>query len=157
MKSEATTPKLRAALTAVADALAELPAELSWQRGPWLTLLERRHPRKAGEVERSQGQNSEIRKGGDAMTDKPTPKLEIVPPELDEEEQQRLVRIACPDIKAHAVALAIADYCRGASYHAAMVEDANRVDLDGNAAGHVTKGAAERARNILKKLEAQVP
>ena len=75
----------------------------------------------------------------------------------DEECLQRLVRIACPDIKAHAVALAIADYCRGASYHAAMVEGANRVDLDGNAAGRVTKGAAERARNILKKLEAQRP
>ena len=65
--------------------------------------------------------------------------------------------IACPDIKAHAVALAIADYCRGASYHAAMVEGANCVDLDGNAAGRVTKGAAERARSILKKLEAQRP
>jgi|SRR6185436_1733306 len=62
--------------------------------------------------------------------------------------------IACPDIKPHAVALAIADYCRGASYHAAMVEGAARVDLDGNAAGLVSRRAAERARRILKKLEA---
>ena len=38
-----------------------------------------------------------------------------------------------------------------------MVEGANASTSYGNAAARVTKGAAERARNILKKLEAAVP
>jgi ProP effector len=60
--------------------------------------------------------------------------------------------VGCPDIKPHAVALAIADYCWGETYHRSMLEGAARIDLHGNAAGTVTKSAAERARNILKKV-----
>jgi hypothetical protein len=63
---------------------------------------------------------------------------------------------ACPDLNPNDIANAVADYCSGASYHAAMIEGASRVDLDGNAAGIVTKRDADRAADILKKLQKEI-
>jgi ProP effector len=57
---------------------------------------------------------------------------------------------AAPDLDRHDVANAIADYCTGRSYHAAMVAGAARVDLNGESAGVVTDSAAGHAKARLK-------
>jgi RNA chaperone ProQ/FINO-like protein len=64
----------------------------------------------------------------------------------------RAVLEAAPDLDRHDVANAIADYCTGKSYHAAMVAGAVRVDLSGAAAGVVTGSAAAHSKARLKKL-----
>jgi ProP effector len=64
----------------------------------------------------------------------------------------RAVFEAAPDLDRHDVANAIADYCTGKSYHAAMVAGAARVDLSGTSAGVVTGSAAGHSKTRLKKL-----
>jgi ProQ/FINO family len=59
------------------------------------------------------------------------------------------------DIERHDLINALADYCGGGSYHAACVEGAERVDLDGNVTGIVTKGEAAHSARKLRKLKRQ--
>lgn len=60
---------------------------------------------------------------------------------------------AAPDLDCNEVSNAITDYCSGKSYRAAMIEGVARIDLDGNAAGVVTKREAGHAVRKLKKIE----
>jgi hypothetical protein len=60
-----------------------------------------------------------------------------------------------PDIDRHDLINAMADYCGGGSYHAACVEGAERVDLDGNVTGIVNKSEAAHSACKLRKLKQQ--
>ena len=60
---------------------------------------------------------------------------------------------AAPDINPNDIANAVGDYCSGKSYNAAMIEGANRIDINGDIAGTVTKSAAGHAAYMLKKLK----
>jgi ProQ/FINO family len=68
----------------------------------------------------------------------------------------RAVFEAAPDLDRHDVKNAIADYCTGRSYHAAMVAGAARVDLSGASASVVTRSAAGHSKTRLKKLACPV-
>ncbi|MEH6471712.1 MAG: ProQ/FinO family protein [Halopseudomonas sp.] len=50
---------------------------------------------------------------------------------------------------------ALASYVRAPQYYKSLVVDADRVDLNGEAAGKVTEQEAEHAKAMLKKLREQ--
>ena len=59
-----------------------------------------------------------------------------------------------PDIDRHDLTNAVDDYCGGGcSYLAACVEGAERVDLDGNVTGIITKGEAHHSAWKLARLK----
>jgi len=59
-----------------------------------------------------------------------------------------------PDIDRDDLRAAVDDYCGGGcSYHAACVEGAERVDLDGNVTGIITKGEAGHSAWKLARLK----
>jgi len=60
---------------------------------------------------------------------------------------------AAPDLDRHDVINAVADYCTGRSYLAAMIEGAARVDLHGNAVGVVSAGNEAFAKMRLGSLK----
>jgi hypothetical protein len=58
-----------------------------------------------------------------------------------------------PELDPEAVKNAISRYASEATYHAAMIEGAVRVDLDGNPAGVVTEKEARWAATLLKRKD----
>jgi sRNA-binding protein len=53
------------------------------------------------------------------------------------------------------VANALAGYCTDAAYHRAIIESADRIDLDGENAGGISDGAKQYAARRLPKVGAQ--
>jgi ProP effector len=62
---------------------------------------------------------------------------------------------AMPEVPADLIELAFGIYTTCIAYHAGCTEDAERLDLDGQAAGTVTADEAAHAKAALEKIEAR--
>jgi ProP effector len=63
------------------------------------------------------------------------------------------IAAALPDLSALEISRALGFYCRDRRYHAACIEGAERIGLDGEPAGTVTAAGAEHAKRAIAAID----
>jgi ProP effector len=66
------------------------------------------------------------------------------------------IAAALPDLSAIEIKRALQFYTRDVRYHAACIEGAERIGLDGHAAGTVTAAQAENAKRAIADIESKL-